>query len=55
MALFPVLALAGVLAVVLAGAAYVWGRSAGRTLGEAAGRAAGRDEERAKQDPSPPA
>ena len=43
MAEFPVLALAGVLAVVLAGAAFVWGRSAGRALGEAAGRAAGRD------------
>ena len=49
MAEFPVLALAGVLAVVLAGAAVVWGRSVGRALGEAAGRSAGREEERAKQ------
>ncbi len=45
MAEFPVLALAGVLACVLAGASYVWGRSTGRTAGEVAARA----DERAKQ------
>ncbi|HEY0779203.1 MAG TPA: ribonuclease Y [Gemmatirosa sp.] len=45
MAEFAVLALAGVLACVLAGGAYVWGRNAGRAAGEAAGRA----DERAKQ------
>jgi ribonuclease Y len=42
-------ALAAVLAVVLAAAAFVWGRNAGRTAGEAAGRADELTKQRAAQ------